>query len=211
MIYELRTYTLQPGKQGEYLKLNAEVGRKIRGDNYGVLRGSWTTEFGTLNQYVHLWEYPSLDERERLRGELAKNERWTKEYGPGVRPLLQRQDIRFLKPVVPLKPPASSGNVYELRMYRTQPGAVGTWAQLFKGILPVREKYSANVGLWTGEAPQPNEVVHLWSYPDLNTRAKVRAEVAGDPDWKKFVAEGGPLLLEMQSVILLPTDFSAMK
>ena len=30
MIYELRTYTLQPGKQGEYLKLNAEVGRKIR-------------------------------------------------------------------------------------------------------------------------------------------------------------------------------------
>ena len=30
MIYELRTYTLQPGKQGEYLKLNAEVGRQIR-------------------------------------------------------------------------------------------------------------------------------------------------------------------------------------
>ena len=26
MIYELRTYTLIPGKQGEYLKLNAEVG-----------------------------------------------------------------------------------------------------------------------------------------------------------------------------------------
>src|SRR5262245_57500717 len=62
MIYELRTYTLQPGKQPEYLKLNAEVGRKIRGDNYGILRGSWTTETGVLNQYVHLWEYPSLDE-----------------------------------------------------------------------------------------------------------------------------------------------------
>ena len=27
MIYELRTYTLLPGKQGEYLKFNGEVGR----------------------------------------------------------------------------------------------------------------------------------------------------------------------------------------
>ncbi len=30
MIHELRTYTLMPGKQGEYLKLNEQVGRKIR-------------------------------------------------------------------------------------------------------------------------------------------------------------------------------------
>jgi len=40
MIYELRTYTLIPGKQGEYLKLNAEVGRPTRGQKYGTLEGS---------------------------------------------------------------------------------------------------------------------------------------------------------------------------
>jgi hypothetical protein len=32
MIYELRTYTLQPGTQAQYLKNSAEIGRKIRGD-----------------------------------------------------------------------------------------------------------------------------------------------------------------------------------
>ena len=37
MIYELRTYTLVPGKQAEYLKLNEEIGRRIRGDKYGKL------------------------------------------------------------------------------------------------------------------------------------------------------------------------------
>ena len=68
MIYELRTYTLVPGMQAQYLKLNAEVGRKIRGDTYGVLQGAWTTEFATLNQYVHLWGYADLGERDRLRG-----------------------------------------------------------------------------------------------------------------------------------------------
>ena len=55
MIYELRTYTLQPGTQAQYIKQSGEVGRKIRGDNYGKFEGGWTTEFGTLNQYVHLW------------------------------------------------------------------------------------------------------------------------------------------------------------
>ena len=35
MIYELRTYTLQPGKQGEYLKYNSDIGRPIRGDKFG--------------------------------------------------------------------------------------------------------------------------------------------------------------------------------
>jgi len=39
MIYELRTYTLMPGKQGEYLKLNSESGRPIRGDKYGKHEG----------------------------------------------------------------------------------------------------------------------------------------------------------------------------
>ena len=55
MIYELRTYTLVPGKQAEYLKLSGDVGRKARGDKYGKLEGHWFTEFGTLNQVVHLW------------------------------------------------------------------------------------------------------------------------------------------------------------
>jgi hypothetical protein len=105
MIFELRTYTLQPGKQGEYLKLNAEVGRKIRGDKYGKLEGGWTTEFGMLNQYVHLWAYPDLNERERLRGELARNEEWTKGYVPQIRPLLMAQENKILSPVTEFKPP----------------------------------------------------------------------------------------------------------
>ena len=61
MIYELRTYTLQPGTQPQYIKQSGEVGRKIRGDQYGKFEGGWTTEFGTLNQYVHLWSFADLE------------------------------------------------------------------------------------------------------------------------------------------------------
>jgi NIPSNAP len=210
MIYELRTYTLNNGTLPAYIQHVEKVGRPVRGDDYGKCWGYWTSEFGMLNQAWHLWSYASLDERTRMREALSGNERWTREYTPVVQPMLQRQDIRFLNPVVDLKVP-DPGGVYELRMYRTQPGKAAQWAQMFKAIMPVREKYSKNVCIWTGEAPQPNEVVHMWNYPDLNTRAKVRAEAFQDPQWKAFVAEGGPLLLEMQSVVLMPTPFSALR
>lgn len=211
MIHELRTYTLVPGKQAEYLKLNAEVGRPIRGDAYGKLEGSWTTEFGVLNRFVHLWNYQSLDERDRLRAELAKKDAWTTQYLPKIRPLIVAQENKFLSPQLPLTPPAEPGNLYELRWYRAHPGRAGEWLALFKGILPVREKYSKNVGLWQTEAGQLNEVVHLWAYRDLNHRAQVRADVLKDPAWQEFLGKSAPLLAEMHAVILVPSPASPMK
>jgi hypothetical protein len=76
---------------------------------------------------------------------------------------------------------------------------------------PVREKYSQNVGIWTGVAPQPNEVVHMWNYADLNTRMAVRARAFQDPDWLDFVAKNGGAIIEMQSTLLIPAPFSLMK
>lgn len=211
MIYELRTYTLMPGKQNEYLKLSGEIGRKVRGDNYGKLEGSWTTEFGTLNQYVHLWRYEDLNERERLRVELAKNDAWTKEYVPKIRVLMLAQENKILSPALPLKPPAAAGHLYELRWYRAQPGKIGEWIGHIKAIMPAREKYSKNVGLWQTEVAQLNEAVHLWVYRDLNERAAVRVKVLEDPEWQAYLGKSLPLLVEMKSVILNPTPFSPMR
>jgi hypothetical protein len=211
MIYELRTYTLMPGKQAEYLKLNQEVGRPIRGDKFGKLEGSWTTEFGLLNQFVHLWSYASLDERDRLRAELSRNEDWTKSYTPRIRPMLVAQENKILSAQQSLKPPVEAGHVYELRWYRTQVGRAGEWIGHFKAIMPVREKYSKNVGLWQTEMGQLNEVVHLWAYRDLNHRTDVRAQVLKDPEWQVFLGKTAPLLLEMRSVILNPAPASPMR
>lgn len=211
MIYELRTYTLVPGKQGEYLKLSGDLSRKIRGDDYGKLEGFWSTEFGTLNQLVHLWSYADLNEREKLRAALGQNERWRKEYVPQIRPLLIAQENKILSAELPLTPPSDTGNVYELRWYRTQPGRAGEWLAHFKEIMPIREKYTRRVGLWQTEIAQLNEVVHLWAYRDLKDRAERRAEVGKDKDWQAFLAKATPLLQEMKSVVLIPSPFSPMQ
>jgi hypothetical protein len=211
MINELRAYTVVPGKLNDYLKLSSEVGRKVRGDRYGKLEGFWFTEFGTLNQVVHLWTYPDLNERDRLRGELQKNEEWTKGYLPQNRSLILAQQNRILSPVLPLAPPADPGHVYELRWYRAHVGRVGEWLSYFKEIMPVREKYSKNVGVWQTEAGPLNEAVHLWAYRDLNERAAVRGRVLHDPAWQEFLKKSAPCLAEMSSIILMPAPHSPMK
>jgi hypothetical protein len=211
MLYELRTYTFHPGKLADYLKLNAEVGRKIRGDRYGTFEGGWTTEFGTLNQYVHLWSYADLNERERLRVELGKNEAWGREYVSKIRPLMMAQQNKLMSPVTAIKRPADTGNVYELRWYRAYPGKLGEWLALATGVLPTREKYSRNVGYWQTEVAQLNEGVHLWVYKDLNERAAVRATVMQDGEWQAFLAKAQPLLQQQEAVVLIPTGPSPMK
>jgi hypothetical protein len=214
MIHELRTYTLVPGTQAEYLRLHRDVGRKIRGDRYGKLEGAWTTEFGTLNQFVHLWSYPDLNERERLRQGLARDEAWTTEYIPQIRPMLLAQENKILKAVdgVPFTPPVGGGaHVYELRTYRAHVGKVAEWVRHFTAALPAREKYSKIVGLWTTEVSQLNQVVHLWAYSDLNHRAEVRAKTPQDPEWKAFLGKGYPLLAHMESIVLIPADTSPLR
>ena len=112
MLHELRTYTALPGKIPEVLKANEEVGRKVRGDDYGVLEGYWYTEMGPLNQVMHLWRYDSFEERARLRTELGKVEGWTKEYVPRLRPLLTQQSTRFLINTKPISKPEKDGNFF---------------------------------------------------------------------------------------------------
>jgi hypothetical protein len=211
MIHELRTYTFHPGKLPGYLKIAEEIGRPIRGNDYGVNLGYWTNEFGTLNQIWHLWEYEDLNAREELRAKLSQNKDWASEYVAKIKPLIQRQDIRLMAPQKDFTPPSSDGNVYELRYYRTQMGRAGEWLGHFKDILPVREKYAPNVGLWHTQAPQPNEVVHLWAYDSLNDRADIRAQVGADKDWQGFLKKAGGILVEMNAIILNPSNYSPAK
>jgi hypothetical protein len=212
MIYELRTYTVRPGTVGDMVKASSTLSKEIRGDNFGKLEGYWSSEIGALNQVLHLWSFSDLNERARLRGELARNPRWTGEYFPLIRPLLVRQEVRILNALKAPVAPSSTGNIYELRNYRTKPlGGAKEWADLFLAALPAREKYSRIVGLWHTEAAQPNEVCHIWAYPSLNARAEARAAATQDPVWKEFLGKGGAFLEEMHSTVMLPAPHSPLK
>jgi hypothetical protein len=211
MIYELRTYTTPAGKAPQLAKYSAEIGRPIRGDEYGKLEGYWLTEIGPLNKVMHLWSYADLEDRQARRAALGQNERWKNEYLPVAGPLILRQDIRLMTAAKPITPPEKEGNVYEYRYYRVKVGKIGEWISHIMEAMPAREKHSRNVALFQSIAGQPNEVSHIWAYESLNHRAEARAAAAADPAWQAFLAKSGPLLEEMDSLIMLPSSSSPLK
>src|SRR5574341_1223087 len=63
-IYEIRTYDIQPGMIPKMIEaFAAAIPNRIK---RSPLVGAFFTEFGPLNQWVHIWVYRSLDERIRI-------------------------------------------------------------------------------------------------------------------------------------------------
>jgi hypothetical protein len=204
---------VKPGTLPAFIKLNSEVAFKIRGDTCGTLVGCWTSEIGPLNQFFHLWSYPSLAERETLRAGLTKLPGWTEQYTSKTGEFMVKQEnvLLNLDEAVGFNPVEGSGHIYELRRYRTLPGKVSAWTALLRAALPARQKLSKIVGLWTSEIGGLNQVVHLWAYNDLNHRADVRARALQDPTWAEYVPKSSAVLAEMETTILLPTPVSPLQ
>jgi len=211
MIYELRTSTVKQRSLSEAVKAAGIVSLEIRKDDYGKLEGCWQTEIGPLNQVMELWSYQDLNERARVLAELNADPRWSAENMRLFGPHLIRQEVRLLSEVRAPKGPLQVPNVYEFRNYRTTPGAVARWLRLFTGVLEVREKYTRMVGLWATEAPQANEVCHIWVYSDLNARAAARAALLEDAGWQDFLRDSTGLLEGLHSIIMVPAPHSPLK
>jgi len=97
MVVEMRTYTLQPAKTADYLKLYAAEGLAIQKPILGRMVGYYSTELGPLNQIVHMWAYADLNERAERRAKLAADPGW-QAYVAKMRPLLVTQESKILNP-----------------------------------------------------------------------------------------------------------------
>jgi hypothetical protein len=210
MIHELRIYTLRPGIQAKYLDIVANIGMRIRGNDYGRLVGAWTADIGQLNEYYHLWEYPDPNERARLRAALQKAPGWQDEYLAASRGMVvaQRNTILTLDEEIGLRSVESTGNIYEFRTYRALPGQIGGWLSTFKRSLPRRETHSKLVALWMAEVGGLNAGSHLWVYDSPAHRTEVREAMAKDAELRELRGNGVESLISQESTILQPAPFS---
>jgi len=187
MINELRMYTTRPGKMKDVVNASATVAQKIRGgDTYGKLIGHWWSEIGKMNQYVHMWEYKDPEEMRRLRSELAAKEDWKNKFVPLVGPNILTQEIRLLRPLTEIKKPVNSSNIYELKIIKLNIGQSAKWAKKFLEIVDLIENSSINIGIWNTELQDPNEIISLWSHPNLENMSKYWCDLESNKDWNDF-------------------------
>ena len=100
--------------------------------------------------------------------------------------------------------------IVEQRIYRFKPGAVPVFLTRYEARgLDLQKRVLGNlIGYFVTELGPLNETVHLWGYDSLDDRARRRAALMADPDWRAFLAEILPLLETQESRILMPTAFS---
>jgi hypothetical protein len=95
--------------------------------------------------------------------------------------------------------------IIEVRTYQLKPGSVAEVEKRFGEGLPAREKLSRLAALWHSEVGPLNEIVHIWTYDNLEQRAEVRAAAAKTGVWPPPIRE---FIETMNSEIFIPAPFS---
>ena len=73
--YEMRIYTLAGGAEVPKLVKLWERGLPER-TKFSPLCAAWVSEFGALNQFIHIWPYKSVDERNEIRKKAQATGMW---------------------------------------------------------------------------------------------------------------------------------------
>jgi NIPSNAP. len=76
MIVDHRTYTVRPNRVNDFLALYEEHGLPLQRHYLGEPLGYYTTYIGNVSQLVHLWQFESLEDRDRRRAAMEADPRW---------------------------------------------------------------------------------------------------------------------------------------
>ena len=203
MIYEVRTYTLQPGTVAQFEAAFAE-GLPHR-ETYSKLGAFWHTEIGPLNQVIHVWPYADLAERMQVRAASAQDPNWPPRHGGVI--VSMESEIWTPAPFMrPLGGDQALGGIYEMRIYTYQPGSIPEVLQRWGEAISHREAYSPLAAAMYTEIGALNRWMHIWPYKDLAERNRVRDEARKSPHWPT----GAGVRIKQENKILIPASFSPM-
>lgn len=204
MIYEFRTYDLKPRTLGQY---GPTVEKALAGGrlDHSPLFGYWYSEFGRLNQALHVWPYESLDERLEIRQKTIGVGSWP----PATGDLLvgQRSDIFLPAPFNDESITGAQGPFYELRLYTYGTGEIPKVIDAWSKSIDERRKHSPFIGAWFSEHGDLNQWAHIWAYKSLEERSRVRTEMIERKIWP---APGGPAPRIQMSSLFNPFSFSPL-
>lgn len=208
MLYEVRTYTLRPGAVGEFEERFTK--RLPLRDKHSKLGGFWHTEFGPLNQVIHAWPYENLEQRMAVRDAMAKDTALAQV--PGGRDLIVAQEAEIMIPAPFMHALGSrdygTGNVYEMRIYTFAPGDIPKVLDGWAKAIEAREKFSPLAACWTSELGGLNKFVHVWVYPNLNERGRIRDETRKAGVWPP---QTGVRPIRQENKLLIPAAFSPVR
>lgn len=202
MIYEVRTYQILPGSLPEFLHRFGEAYEHRKG--FSQMSAFWYSEFGPLNQVIHVWPYADAAEREKIRAEAGATPHWPPPVGEFI--VSMNTEIFQPAPFCPEFLTGENGPIYEMRSYTLKPGKLPEMIEAWSEKIEERRKRSPlTIAMYT-DVGDLNKWVHVWSYESLNQRNEVRDQAKADGNWPPSGSHDR--LVYQENKILLPAPFS---
>ena len=205
MIYEIRTYRLEPGSLNEVIKRFGEAYEYRR--KVSELAAFWYTDIGQLNQIIHVWPYESLAHRTEVRAEASSIKQWPPDIKDFQKDMIS--EIFNPCPFTPEIKPGKVGPVFEYRSYIIKPGTAGALNERWAKALPAREKVSPVLFAAHSELGPINKFIHIWPYDSLDHRHQVRTETREKKIWPPPGGQGG--LVDQKNKIVFAAPFSPVQ
>jgi hypothetical protein len=202
MIFEMRTYLLQPGSTPEVEKRFGEaLTDRVKVSPLGAF---FHTEVGPLNRIIHIWPYDDLNHRTRVRSQSIPN------WPPKIQEFIIEMESKIFNavPFCPAFTPRQYGNCYEIRTYTMQPGVAATvterWAERIEG----RNKFSPIAACGYTELGPLNQWIHIWGYKDAAERFRIREEARAAGAWPPNTRG---MFVRQENMLVVPASFSPLR
>jgi len=210
-VHSIVFHQVKPDKVDEYVELVGSWYPKMAGmeENKVHLVGSWRTEVGDCDTFVHIWEYQRYHGYHDSLHSISNHPDFAA-FDKKLKTLITSKTTSLMQEFSfwPTTPPRQLGGLFELRSYTLHPGNLLEWETHWRRGLRARREVMEGVGAWFVQIGELNTVHHLWQFADLEER-KVRREQSWDvPGWGDTVHKTVPLIQSMKSRVLVPMPWS---
>ncbi|PVH74666.1 NIPSNAP-domain-containing protein [Cadophora sp. DSE1049] len=210
-VHSIVFHQVKPDKVDEYVELVGNWYPKMAGmeENKVHLVGSWRTEVGDCDTFVHIWEYQRYHGYHDSLHSIANHPDFPA-FDKKLKSLITSKKTSLMQEFSfwPTTAPRALGGVFELRSYTLHPGNLLEWETHWRRGLKARREVMEGVGAWFVQIGELNTVHHLWQFADLEER-KVRREQSWNVEgWGDTVHKTVPLIQSMKSRILIPMPWS---
>jgi hypothetical protein len=204
-------HEVKPDKVDEYVNLVGQWYPKMANlpENKVHLVGSWRTEVGDCDTFIHIWEYQKYEGYHDSRHSISHHPEYA-EFERKLTGLINSKKIDLMQEFSfwPTTPPRQLGGVFELRSYTLHPGNLLEWETHWRRGLKARREVMEGVGAWFVQIGDLNTVHHLWQFANLEERRARREKSWSIEGWSDTVHKTVPLIQEMKSRILIPMPWS---
>ncbi|CAN5921751.1 hypothetical protein BH24BAC1_BH24BAC1_26710 [soil metagenome] len=222
--YEMRIYYAAPGKLED---LNARFRNHTMGlfSKHGMTNiGYWTPIENPENKLVYVLAYPSREARDASWKAFGADPQWQTAQAASEEAgrLVARVDSIYMKATdySPAIRPSTSGapQVFEMRTYTASPGNLNNLHARFRNhTVGLFSNYGmSHVGYWTpvdADKGADNTLVYILAHRSEDAAKKSFDAFRQDPTWVKAreaseAQAGGSLTTKVESVFMVPTDYS---